>query len=294
MRIKAKLYPYPVLATFNNDYVGSSFDIMIEEKMTDKEIILSMKPSLEDEGLANLIETGDAEFVMHIESSLTSFRRAVAVPPEGCEVTISANQIEEIINLCPFIIATRDVYDYSNNKFNNDYNGASFDFDKGNIIAIGIEKIIRIEKEDDDLANVPSIFSVTEIKDKKIDEIVMDYSGNKIGIRLPSKVYRKFVTQNSQNPNAQPVLHAMLIIPALIQALEEVKHSGDDYYLYEDRRWFRAIQKASKKDGTELNQESITNIDTYNMAQMLMKNATSNGILNLNKIAYEGGGSDDN
>ena len=31
MHIKAKLYPYPVLASFNNDYLDSSFDIEVEE-----------------------------------------------------------------------------------------------------------------------------------------------------------------------------------------------------------------------------------------------------------------------
>lgn len=293
MRIKAKLYPYPVLATFNNDYIDSTFDISAEEAMNDKEIVLSLTPTLANEGLAKLIADGDAEFVMHIESSLTSFRRAIVVPPDGCKVSISANNIEEVINLCPFIVAARDVYDYTNDKFNADYDGASFDFDKGSIIAIGYEKIIRIEKEDDDLANVPSIFSVTEILDKDETEIIMDYSGDKIGIRLPSKVYRKFVTQNNQNPNAQPVLHAMLIIPALVQALEEVKHSGDDYYMYEDKRWYRAIQKAAKKEGQELTEETILSVDTYNLSQKLMKNVTNNGILNLNKIAYEGGTSDE-
>ena len=38
MHIKAKLYPYPVLASFNNDYLDSSFDIEVEEIITEKEI----------------------------------------------------------------------------------------------------------------------------------------------------------------------------------------------------------------------------------------------------------------
>lgn len=289
MHIKAKLYPYPVLASFNNDYLDSLFDIEVEEKITEKEITLHFLPKLDNEELANMIRSNDAAFIVHIECAFTCFRTVVEVPFEGKTVTISANRVEEIICICPFIVATRDIYGYKNNKFNAEYEGISFELDKGSIMAIGFEKVIRIEKEDDDLANVPSIFSVTEIIDKKVTDIVVDYSGDKIGLRLPSPVYRKFVTQNSNNPDAQPVLHAILIIPALIKCLEEVKHSGDDYYLYEEKRWFRSIQKAAKKMNIDISEDNICNIDTFEVAQKIMKNTTANGIINLNKVAIEGG-----
>lgn len=293
MHIRAKLYPYPVLASFNNDYLDSSFDIEVEEIITEKEITFKFTPKLDNEELANVIRSNDASFVVHIECSFTCFRKLVEVPFEGKTITISANKVEEVMHLCPFIVAERDIYDYKNSKFNAEYEGVSFELDKGSIMAIGFEKVIRIEKEDDDLANVPSIFSVTEIIDPKVTDIVIDYSGDKIGLRLPSPVYRKFVTQNSNNPNAQPVLHAMLIIPALIKCLEEVKHSGEDYYLYEERRWFRSILKAAKKLNIDISEENICNIDTFDVAQKIMKNTTANGIINLNKVAIEGGSSNE-
>lgn len=289
MHIKAKLYPYPVLTTFNNDYIDSFFDVSIEEEKTEKEITLKFTPSLTNEELGNLIESGEALFIAHIECSYTSFRKIVQIPTSGTAITISANRIAEVLNICPFIVAAGDIFSYTNKKFNAEYDGASFDLEKGSIMAIGYEKVYRIEKEDDEVANVPSIFSVTEILDQRQKDIIIDYTGDKIGIRLPSPVYRKFVTQNSNNPNAQPVLHAMLIIPALIKSLEEVKHSGVDYYQYEERRWFRAIQKAAKKLDIEISEETISSIDSFELAQKLMHNTTSNGIVNLNKVALEGG-----
>lgn len=294
MHIKAKLYPYPVLASFNNDYIDSFFDIEVEERMTDKEIILNFYPKLNNEELAEKIRANDAMFVAHLECSYTSFREIKEIPFEGTTVTISANKVEDVMQICPFVVATRDIYDYRNTKFNAEYEGATFELDKGNIMAIGLEKVIHIEKEDDEIANVPSIFSVTEIIDPRQKDIVIDYSNDKIGLRLPTKVYRKFVTQNSNNINAQPVLHAMLIIPALIKCLEEVKHSGDDYYQYEERRWYRSIVKAAKSKNIELNEETIANIDTFDLAQKLMNNTTANGIINLNKVALEGGSLDEN
>lgn len=294
MHIKAKLYPYPVLASFNNDYLDSSFDIEVDEEMTDKEMIFKFKPKLNNEELANAIRANDAMFVAHLECSYTCFRKVIEVPFEGRTVTISANKVEDVMQICPFVVATRDIYDYKNSKFNAEYNDAAFELDKGSIMAIGLEKVIRIEKEEDDLANVPSIFSVTEIINLQQNDILIDYTGDKIGLRLPTQVYRKFVTQNSNNPNAQPVLHAMLIIPALVKCLEEVKHSGEDFYQYEEKRWFRSIAKAAKKLNIDLNEETISNIDTFELSQKLMKNTTANGIINLNRVAIEGGTNDEN
>lgn len=294
MHIKAKLYPYPVLAPFNTDYLDSSFDISIDDEKSEKEITLKFYPELINDELSELIASGEALFVVHIECSYTSFRRIVQVPVGGASISVSANQIAEVLNICPFIVAAGDLFGYSNKNFNPEYDGASFDLEKGSIMAIGIEKAYRIEKEDDEVANIPSIFSVTEILDRQQTDIIIDYTGDKIGIRLPSDVYRKFVTQNSNNPNAQPVLHAMLIIPALIKCLEDVKHSGADYYQYEERRWFRSIQKAAKKINFEVNENTISSIDTFELAEKLMHNTTSNGIKNLNKVAVEGGfGSED-
>lgn len=289
MHIKAKLYPYPVLTSFNNDYLDSFFDISIEEEKSDKEMTLKFTPTLDNDELKKLIDSGDALFVVHIECSYTSFRKIIGVPASGASVSISANQVAEVINICPFVVAAGDIFGYSSKKFNAEYEGATFDLEKGSIMAIGYEKVYRIEKEDDEVANIPSIFSVTEILNPQQKDIIIDYARDKIGIKLPSNVYRKFVTQNSNNPNAQPVLHAMLIIPSLIKCLEEVKHSGVDYYLYEERSWFRAIRKAAKKLEIDINESTISNIDSFELAQKLMHNATSNGIVNLNKVAFGGG-----
>lgn len=114
MHIKAKLYPYPVLTSFNNDYVDSSFDILIEDEKSDKEITLKFKPQLDNEELSDLISSNEVLFVAHIECSYTSYRRIVKVPIEGTSISISANKIAEVLNICPFIVAGCDLIGYSN------------------------------------------------------------------------------------------------------------------------------------------------------------------------------------
>ncbi len=292
MHIKAKLYPYPVLAGFNDDYIGSSFNIVGIIQSYPNEIIVRMKPTLVNDGLKKLISEQKAYYAMHIECPLTSYRKIVRVPEEGMEFTIPADDIEGPISLCPFIIADTLIENYTNKNLNEDYEGATFDLEKGNVLAIGQEIQTRVEKENDDLANVPSIFAVTEIKDPERTDILIDNTGNKINIQLPTKTFTEFKLAMS-NPNSIVVIHSMIIIPALMKCFDDMKSKPEEIYTFEDRRWFRALKKAMKKINFELTEENVLSLDSFSVAQKLMDNTTNRAILGINEIAFKGGSYDE-
>ena len=292
MHIKAKLYPYPVLANFNDDYVDSKFNIFVIIQSFPNELLIQFKPELNNAGIKTLIDNNSASCYVHIECSLTSYRKIVKVPLEGLEYSIPADSIEGPISFCPFVIANQDIPNYTNEKLNKDYDGATFDLEKGNILAIGQEVQTRVEKENDDLANVPSIFAVTEIKDPERKDIVIDNAGNKINVQLPSETFFEFKIAMA-NPNSMSVLHSMVIIPALMKCFEDMKSKPEEFYTFEDRRWFRALKKAMKKINIDLTEENIMSIDSFTVAQKLMDNTTNRAILKINDIAYKGDINDD-
>lgn len=292
MHIKAKLYPYPVLANFNDDYKNSKFNIISTLQFFPNEVVLQFKPVLENQGIQKLINDGKAIFVAHIESALTSYRKIVKMQGEGAEFRIPAESIEGLISICPFIIATQDINGYVNEDFNPDYEGATFDLEKGNILAIGQEVQTRIEKENDDLANVPSIFAVTEIKDVDKKDIIINNTNNKINVQLPKDSFFEFKLAMN-NPNSMAVIHSMIIIPALMKCFDDMKSKPEDLYIYEDRRWFRALKKALRKINVELTEDTILSLDSFTIAQKLMDNTTNRAILSINEIAHKGDVTDD-
>ena len=255
MHIKAKLYPYPVLANFNDDYVDSKFNVFVIIQSFPNELLIQFKPELNNAGIKALIDNNSASCYVHIECSLTSYRKIVKVPLEGLEYSIPADSIEGPISFCPFVIANQDIPNYTNEKLNKDYDGATFDLEKGNILAIGQEVQTRVEKENDDLANVPSIFAVTEIKDPERKDIVIDNAGNKINVQLPSETFFEFKIAMA-NPNSMSVLHSMVIIPALMKCFEDMKSKPEEFYTFADRRWFRALKKAMKKINIDITEEN--------------------------------------
>ena len=292
MHIKARLYPYPVLASFNDDYINSSFNIAINAQVLPNEIIVRFKPDLKNEQLQQLIDENKACFLIHIESSLTSYRKIIQIKTFETAYRIPAEMVEGVITFCPFIVAMEEISEYSNSDFNVIYEGISFSLDKGNIMAVGQEVQIEIEKENDNLANIPSIFAVTELKDKDAHEIKIDNYSNKINIQLPSETFVKFKLAMA-NANTLPIIHAVIIIPALMKCFDDMKSRNDEFYIFENKRWFKAIVKALKKFNIDLNEDSILSIDSFEVCQKLIDNTTNKAILSINEIAFQGGNDED-
>ena len=84
----------------------------------------------------------------------------------------------------------------------------------------------------------------------------------------------------------QPIMHSMIIVPALIHVFEELKTA--DLFDYGSCRWFKALKKACKDNlQIELDEQGIKNMDSYKTAQLLMDSPT------MKALEYLAGGSDD-
>ena len=58
MHIKAKLYPYPVLTDFNDDYIESNFDMEVSISKSPNKITIGVNTLLDNDGIKNLIREG--------------------------------------------------------------------------------------------------------------------------------------------------------------------------------------------------------------------------------------------
>jgi hypothetical protein len=77
MEIRNRLFPYPVLAFYNDDYINSLFDVSVSTEIGKQVIKFAFDVNLENDLLYNLIENDDADFAIHIECPSTSFRELV-------------------------------------------------------------------------------------------------------------------------------------------------------------------------------------------------------------------------
>lgn len=268
MELRDRLYPYPILAAFKDDYYDSEFDVFVEPTISSKKISFEFMYNLINEGLWDLISSNKAKVVVHIECPSTSFREVIEIKNTGMIYSIDSGKINNVIQICSFIIANQDIENYINEDFNDVYSDMDFFIGKYNFLAIGSQFNIPIEKDYDEIKNVSSIFSVFPGLDENMEFIERDFFQDKIHIKIPKKQFDMYKI-SIRNPKNHSYMHAMIIVPILIEIIESLKSGG--WEEFEELRWFKSLEKSLRKNGIEFNEESILNIDVFSFVQKIME-----------------------
>lgn len=94
---------------------------------------------------------------------------------------------------------------------------------------------------------------------------------------VPEKIYGPYCNMQDYI-EVQPVMHSMLIVPALMYTFMELKECRDQLYEYEDYRWFRGLKKACAKMDIFLDKDGLENIDAFEVAQKLLDSPISKAV----------------
>lgn len=266
MNIEHRLYPYPVLSYFSDDYINSSFTSSLNIIRRNESIIFELDAKTDNEGLLKLIEEGFAEYIFHIECPSTSYRNIITSSNGSKTVVINESLLNNKVNVCFFIVAKKDIGNFVNKDFNSDYENLSFYVEKANILAIARQFNINIEKEKDNLAQVPSIFLIIKRGDNERKGIEIDMLQEKIEISLSKDDYENYLIFSSGN--YQSLLHSSIIFPSLVYVFENLKTI--DMETIEDLRWFKTIKKVLSNLNIEMDKESLDSMVSYDVAQKII------------------------
>ena len=267
MDIKNKLYPYPVLAAGTDDFVNSSFSFETTVSRGIREIKFTFAMKLSNEEILVMLEQGEAEYLIHIECPVTGYRVIVKSDTSFFKKSISEKKLNGRVSICAFIVAKRDIPAYINKDFNAEYEGIAFPVDRGGILAIGGQYHLDVLKDTEELARISSVFTICKYAANTDESMRIDMDQEKIAISLSDESFQNYKLL-SVNPSLFPVLHSMIIIPALIYVFETMHREGIEEY--EDRRWFAAVAKTLKKYGLSLDETTLSNMDSYDLAQKLL------------------------
>lgn len=269
MLLRNKYYPYPVIIEGGDYYNNSFFDAEVEQVLEGYNVKLLFRAELNNDEIQDMLDAGIVEIVYHIECPQTCFRTCFRTRYKVSSYLLKDTEVNGNVQVCSFVVAKKNIDKYTNMSFSADYSGFRFDIEKGCVMAIGSQINVRVNKIRDDLANTSSIFSIVPNKDQMETTVITDLSKNKIVIMLPEKTYGLYA--NMQNyMDVQPAMHAMIIIPALMYALNEIKQDKEQLYNYDEHRWFRSLKKACEGIGITINEETLANMDTYKTAQLLL------------------------
>jgi hypothetical protein len=271
MEIRYKLYPYPVLAEFSDDYQGDIFETTVTARNEGFDIVINVCATLTNLGLKNLIQEGKLKYAYHLECAQTSFRKVFLTDKESDSLIISQDRVSGKLEICSFIVAIDDITAYTNASFNQDYQTHSFDIESGCVIAVGQQININIQKEREDLAHAASVFSIIRNSDEQEKQMIVGIDSSKIVIKLPINDYYIYKQLNSA-PESHAVLNSLTIIPALIYALDEVKlRSSEEQSTLGEYAWYRAVKKSLlDKFNIDIENNDFNDSNTVVLAQRLI------------------------
>ncbi len=293
MEIKYKLYPYPVLSTYSNDYKNSSFDVTIDPVRDGYNLRIDFVASLTCQSLLNCIINGQARYVYHLECAQTGFRTVVQTDKVSEVYNLLSKSVNGKLQICPFVVAVEDIEDYSSEDFHEDYQGSSFNVEAGCVMAVGKMVTFDITKDIDDLANTPSIFNIIKNSDPTCNQMQVDMTQRKIIIKLPLNDFYSYKAL-STTPVAQPILNSLTIVPALIYVLEELKNlTVQDRQDYSDTLWYKVIAKALLTQfDCDIESDAFDNQNLLELAQKLINNPTTEAFTFLTSSFGTTGGDD--
>lgn len=289
MRIGNRIFPYPILNA-NLDltsYMESSkfsfeFETTTEGQVIVENGLLQFKKLhfiLENEELNKLYQGGKVKAAFVVECSASTYRKSFPLTLEPQDLTIEARDLNGMVTVSAYLYANCDLEQYSNNEFNEIYQGYKFDLDKFDILAVddGGRFRVNIDPSEDD--KVSSIFTVVKVENNnKI--ISFDIRQNQIVIQLPKPYYEQYdkIKRRSEYNN---IAFAMLAIPALSSCLAELQQYNYNSLeeLIESYTWMESIQRAYKQvTGIDFDLDIFNNEQAFKLAQILLNQSSCKGI----------------
>lgn len=272
MKVNSKSYPHPVLG--NEDDLGGFFRVApFHYELKKEDITLNPIFNLKNAAIEELIRNGKASFVTEVECRSTFFRTSYSTGKTIDRFTIPAKLVRERVTVGFYVCADKDIPGYKPSECHPDYEGATFDIEVGDVLAVGGYTSFIAEKNFDPLR--PPVSSFMSIREGGHHEgpMQIDYENEKITIILSKADWRNYLDVRGQKL-AEGMLHASIVFPVLIDAIHQVQNGNGDYI---DMSWFGRLEAI-------LDGNSLRSKEPFEAAQKILETPLSRGLQSVESL----------
>lgn len=268
-------FPHPVLGI--GDAINSDIELGSPEIKSSVDVYeINLKLKQDNYDLEQLLEKGKAEFLCEATCSNTLYRTSITANSNKIEFTIPKKTVKGRVEFLCLLVTKESINEYSNSESHTDYNGYSFDLEKGDVLAYFGEFSFNADVKYEKLKAVSSFMEIVENSDLTYTNI--DLKKSKIQIELPSEAYNLFRSDSiSQEPKFSPVFHSSIVLNALLTALYNFEEHEE--YLWAQVIEYRLKNERQLKNLSIEEKESIPEI-----AQRLLGNPFNRFLEGLNAI----------
>jgi hypothetical protein len=233
-------YPYPLVRTHEEDYRSTIFKGELTVNLQPDCYLVRPAFEINNPGIAELIEAGKLTYAIEIQSPATWYRHLFQVK-DNKPIRLDTASLHERVELTPCIIATAQIAGFTNDDFEEEYQGMTFEINAGDVIAIGEVRTFDALYQDDVIKNGTSPVTITRSDTAK--EISCDFSGSLIEITLPGDQHDRYI-ECGYKAEKYKTLNAILSIPALVEGISIIANdvkNPDHTSGLEKKAWYKTI-----------------------------------------------------
>ena len=265
MKRKTTNSPYPILypagEEYNSEqgYTNAMFDVAGDPEVSIDEathnLWIKFDFSLAESTLKNLVADGTALYYVNVECGRTYYRKPVVQSAEHFEFEIPYTDVSGSLEIFVGIVAAKDIKAFHAPGFADRFGAATFDLNKGDILAAGTGWNVELEELDGDVT--PYIYVARDETEGR-NSLWVDGSNDELTIYLNKDVYDIYFNRANID-KFKNVIMALVMKPAILSALQteilRVKSSGDDDMPVDvqGKRWLRKlnglIAQVMERDG---------------------------------------------
>lgn len=270
MRITNRIFTYPVLSEEKTDYKNSVFSVDFEHFMDGvNSLKLTFDIAMTNPEIENLILNGQAEYVVHLECSITAYRQVIKSFEKHIEHSIAIDKINGTLEVLVFVISKKNINNFMNSDWDDDFDGMKFSLASGSILAYQNIGELEISKDINEFSSGNSIFTIYRRVTEEDVAFDVSLESSKIRIGLGSSDYDIYSLYAGKS-ELQQIFNSMVILPALVYVFEELKQDeGID--MYHNKAWFIALDKSYASRGKDFLEEVNSEKNSIKLAQEAME-----------------------
>ena len=268
MRWNSRLFPYPLLARWTDDYGERDFSVKLTGTLTSKrKINLGIEFQNGSEFLRNLVTDGKAQYALVVSCAATSARKVIAAPfPDGRDaIELDADDYLNELSSIPYIVSTKELREFISPEHAGEFREAfpsGFTIPEGGILGAGVVVRTPIEPE----SNATSVIDLVANDKVPEGQMIVDLDKQRIKIALSpeDKALVEALRQKSPYSREMTMLFSSLYLPAVVEAIRKLSSSPSEY------RWMTVLKNALEKHGIDMESDSLAD-DAFVHAQTILK-----------------------
>lgn len=256
MKLKADLFPYPVLTPELDDYIdNTSFKVSNLEAHIESSDLVSIRCMfvVHNKQLQRLLEDKKLVYALHLEGEASSYRKLITTSAENpfLNVSIKNDVLPKKLFVNCLILANTTIKNYRNETFNSLYYDETYVVDtlyKGDIVAFLPTQTFEFDVYNEALGQ-DSIFIISKHNEPYMG---LELTGDKIEIILPQNMFNTYKTWGNVR-DKKSLFISSIIMPALIEALGEISNER----VSPELQWVSSITDILERENIDLGNQSL-------------------------------------